>query len=282
MLPYYEIPPLKIPVPFFGTLPIYPFGVLVATAVLVGSSLANKRSLKLGLDDEITEGAAGYAIVVGFITAHLYSAIGYFPERIAENPLYLFKVWDGISSFGGFIGGMCAVIYYLKIKRKVSFWAYGDAIMYGWAVSWIFGRLGCTVAFDHPGSLTTFFLGMPYPGDAELTAGVRHNLGFYEALWAMAVSLLFYTQRNKKHFWGWYLITYGMLYTPFRFGLDFLRAVDKRYAGLTPGQYAAILMFGLTVYAFIKRRGADQAAEVLLDPLKAKAAPAKKQKAKKR
>ena len=60
-------------------------GVLVATAVLLGSWLANKRTRELGLSEEITEGAAGYAIVVGFVCAHLYSAIGYFPERIAAN-----------------------------------------------------------------------------------------------------------------------------------------------------------------------------------------------------
>lgn len=275
MLPYYEIPPLHL-----GPLTIHPFGVLVATAVLVGSSLANKRSIAVGLNDEITEGAAGYAIVVGFITAHLYSAIAYFPERIAENPLYLLKVWDGISSFGGFIGGMCAVIYYLKVKRGVSFWAYGDAIMYGWAVAWIFGRLGCTVAFDHPGSLTTFFLGMPYPGDGELPAGIRHNLGFYEAIWAAAVSLLFYTQRNKQHFRGWYLIVYGILYTPFRFALDFLRAVDKRYFGLTPGQYAAIAMLGLTIFVFFKRRGADPSLDVLDDKRSPKPTGTNRQKAK--
>ena len=265
MLPYYEIPPLKI---WFLT--IHPFGVLVATAVLLGSWLANKRTKELGLSEEITEGAAGYAIVVGFVCAHLYSAIGYFPERIAANPLYLFKVWDGISSFGGFIGGMIGVVYYLR-KRGVSFWAYGDAIMYGWSVAWIFGRLGCTVAFDHPGSITDFALAMPYPGDAELPAGIRHNLGFYEAIWAVGVSLLFYTQRNKKHFWGWYLGVYGILYTPFRFGLDFLRAVDKRYFGLTPAQYAAIAMLGLTIMLFVKRSKADQSLEVLDD----KRAPAK-------
>ena len=82
----------------------------------------------------------------------------------------------------------------------------------------------------------------------------------------MAVSALFYSQRNKKHFWGWYLMVYGILYTPFRFSLDFLRAVDKRYFGMTPGQYAAIAMFALTVYVFVKRRGADQTKEVLRDP----------------
>ena len=117
-----------------------------------------------------------------------------------------------------------------------------------------FGRLGCTTAFDHPGSLTHFFMGMPYPGSEDVSAGIRHNLGLYEAIWAMGMSLFFYTQRDKPHFSGWYLIVFGMFYTPFRFALDFLRAEDKRYGGLTPAQYATLLLFAATIYLFFKRR----------------------------
>ncbi|WP_437593604.1 hypothetical protein [Sorangium sp. So ce1000] len=35
----------------------------------------------------------------------------------------------------------------------------------------------------------------------------------------------------------------AVLYAPVRFLLDFLRIVDVRYAGLTPGQYGAIALF---------------------------------------
>jgi phosphatidylglycerol---prolipoprotein diacylglyceryl transferase len=248
MLPYYEIPPLRL-----GPLTVHPFGVLVATAVLLGSWLATKRSRELSLDETVTEQAAGWAVIPGFIVAHLYSALAYFPERVAENPLYILKVWDGISSFGGFLGGTLGVVYFLRTRGKANPWAYADSIAYGFTFAWIFGRLGCTVAFDHPGSLTDFALAMRYPGDEELKAGVRHNLGFYESLWAMAMSLFFFLQRKRPHFAGWYVGMFGLLYTPFRFSLDFLRAVDKRYLTFTPGQYAAIALFGVTLWVFIKR-----------------------------
>jgi phosphatidylglycerol:prolipoprotein diacylglycerol transferase len=243
VIPYKEIPSLG---------PIHPFGVMVATAVLVGSWVAQKRTVKMGLSEEHTEKSTGGAILVGFITAHLYSAIFYFPERVAENPAYLLKFWDGISSFGGFVGGALYVVYYMR-KHKLNFLAYADAIIYGWAVAWIFGRLGCTLAFDHPGSITDFAMGMPYPGDAEIKAGIRHNLGFYEAIWSAVVSVFFWTQRDKQRFTGWFFAMFGLLYTPFRFSLDFLRAVDKRYWGLTAGQYAAIAL-GVAAVAFMIRQ----------------------------
>ncbi len=249
MIPYHEIPPLAL-----GPVKIHPFGVLVASAVLTGSWLANKRSRELRLDDNITEQAAGWAVIPGFIVAHLYSAIGYFPERIAENPLYLLKLWDGISSFGGFLGGTLGVVYFLTRRVKVNAWAYADSIIFGFAAAWILGRLGCTVAFDHPGSVTDFALAMPYPGDSELEAGVRHNLGFYEALWAMAMTLFFFSQRKRPHFAGWYVVMFALLYTPFRFSLDFLRAVDKRYMDFTPGQFGAVVLFLAALWALNKRR----------------------------
>src|SRR5689334_19834337 len=118
MIPYKEIPSLG---------PIHPFGVMVATAVLVGSWLAMKRTREMGLKEAVTEASTGGAILVGFVTAHLYSAIFYFPERVIANPAYLLKVWDGISSFGGFVGGMLYVVYYMR-KHKEPFFAYADAI----------------------------------------------------------------------------------------------------------------------------------------------------------
>ncbi len=39
-----------------------------------------------------------------------------------------------------------------------------------------------------------------------------------------------------------------LLYTPVRFGLDFLRAFETRHYGLTPGQYFSILFFVLALY----------------------------------
>lgn len=248
MLPYYEIPSFH-----FGPLTIHPFGILVAAAVLIGSTIAEKRAERLGLDPRVMNQVIGWAVIPGFIFAHFYSAIFYFPENIAENPLYLFKLWDGISSVGGFMGGMGGVLYYLH-RNKIDFWGYGEALIFAFATAWIFGRLGCTTAFDHPGSLTHFFMGMPYPGAEDVSAGIRHNLGLYEAIWAMGMSAFFYTQRNTPHFSGWYLMVFGILYTPFRFALDFLRAEDKRYAGLTPAQYAIIALFALVVWVFFKRR----------------------------
>lgn len=248
MLPYYDIPPLKL-----GPLTAHPFGILVATGVFIGTTITEKRAGRLQLDLRVLNEVIGYLLLFGFAGAHLYSAIFYFPERILENPLYLVKFWDGISSFGGFLGGTFGTFYALR-KNKASFWHYGDVIIVAFVVAWIFGRLGCTVAFDHPGSETDFVLAMPYPGSDKVTPGVRHNLGLYEAFWALAVSIFYYIRRNSSHFSGWYIATTAIMYMPFRFALDFMRAEDRRYFGLTAGQFAAIVLMGAGIALYMQRK----------------------------
>ncbi len=253
MLPNPIIPPLEI-----GPLSLYPFGILVGIGIVVGADLARRRAAAQGLKVKAIRDAAMWAVIPGFIGAHLYSVLLYYPYKVAENPLVLFKIWSDISSVGGFIGATLGAIYFFR-KRKLSFWPYADCLVYGFAVGWLFGRLGCTVAFDHPGDLTHFVLGMTYPEGRSLPAGVRHNLGFYEVFWAAGVSLFFYTQRRRARFAGWYVTVFGLAYFPFRFFLDFMRAEDERYLGLTPAQLACIPLWGLCIWLFFNRRAAAQA-----------------------
>jgi len=247
MLPNLNLPPIEI-----GPVQLHAFGFLVGLAIIVGTILAGRRARKVGLSERVVADVAIWAVVVGFVGAHLYSAIFYFPEKIAENPLYLLKMWDGISSFGGFIGGTLGVVIYFRRHKDLPFLPYADTIIYGFVFAWIFGRLGCTVAFDHPGELTDFVLGMQYQGSHDLAAGVRHNLGFYEFLWSLGMSTFYYLNRNKSHFKGWYLAVVVIAYMPVRFAFDFLRRADITHFGLTAGQWAAIVLFVLGIVLFIR------------------------------
>ena len=120
---------------------------------------------------------------------------------------------------------------------------YADSLGYGLATGWMFGRLGCFTAHDHPGLHTSFFLAVKYPD------GPRFDLGLLEALWAMGVALTFAILRRKRRPLGIYVTILTLAYAPVRFGLDFLRArdvanPDARYGGLTPAQWGCMLALG--------------------------------------
>ena len=273
MLPYPAVPPLELT----EGVVLYAFDVCVAVAVMVGVWLGERRAQAVGLDRRVVLDASLWAVIPGFIVSHLYSLLLYFPERVAADPWVLLNIFGEMSSFGGFIGGTCGVIAYFHLK-KIPFWPYSDPLAFGFTIAWVFGRLGCTLAFDHPGALTDFALAMPYPGTEDLSAGVRHNLGFYEMLWALAISAVFLWRYRRPHFAGWHLVVFLLSYTPIRFGWDFLRAVDRRYLGLTPGQYAALALAAIGLWWWsIRGRGevthADGEIHVFMDGTPAMAAP---------
>lgn len=235
------------------------FGLLVASGVLLGRWYVLKRSREYRLDVPEMEVASLVAVNVGFVISHVFEIVFYSPERIAREGIWvLFKFWDGISSYGGFLGALIGLSGYYAWKKK-SWWRQADAIIEGLVYGWVFGRLGCTVVFDHPGPLTDFVLGMNYRD------GVRHNLGFYEFLYTLLVlvpSTLWIRARQLRGRAlppGGAIFLISALYAPVRFALDFLRAedlasADKRYAGLTPAHYMSLALFVFAVFGYWRQK----------------------------
>lgn len=220
-------------------LTIHSFGVLVATGILVGAWATRRRGRELGLADELVSQMVTTVLVWGFIVAHLFDVVAYQgPERFSLGNLL--NIFGGFSSFGGFVGALAGLVYFGR-KHKQPLMPYADALAFGLAPGWMFGRLGCLTAGDHPGRHTSFFLAVVYRD------GPRHDLGLYEALWAMVMTAVFLLLARRKQPLGLYVTLLALAYAPVRFLLDFLRATDvagadPRYLGLTPAQYGSLLM----------------------------------------
>ena len=241
MIPYFDSKLFDI-----AGLPIHLFGVLVAIGVIVGDRITVREGAKRGLDPRDVRYLNARMVIGGFIMAHLVSVVFYFPERIKENPLVLLNFWSGLSSFGGFAGAAITYLY-LTRKEKIPRLPYADAVALGLAVGWIFGRMGCTTAHDHPGRHTSFFLGVRYPD------GARHDLGLYELLFTIVLTAILFWYARKPRPAGRLIGLFALLYAPVRFFLDFLRATDvarpdERYASLTPAQWACMGAFALGVW----------------------------------
>jgi phosphatidylglycerol---prolipoprotein diacylglyceryl transferase len=217
------------------------FRILVILALILGYVLARRRARAVGLDERVM----GQGIILiecgGIAMAHLFSALFYFPEKVLADPWYLLDFFGDMSSMGGFLGGaLCCTLFFRR--KKVSAMKYGEAIMFGLVPSWAVGRLACTLVFDHPGTPTNFPLGMFHKG-----MGVVHNLGFYEMLLAVALTLMLFLLRRKYLFPGFYFAVVLLAYAPIRFYFDTLRIADLRYWGFTAAQYAALAMVVLGV-----------------------------------
>lgn len=258
-IPWFKAEPVYIPLPFSlplleHGLPIQPFGVLVAIGVLLGIRLSEEFAMRNGLSRIAAYDFAMYTIVPGFIGAFLLNVVMYDPNVILDaftHPSALMR-WNGLSSYGGFFGAAAGMFMWRR-KYKESILVMADCAAFGFPFGWFFGRMGCFVVHDHPGRVTDFFLAVDDYHSGSLPFYPRHDLGFYEVLWSVAVGVLFLVLwRKTRRPGGFYLALLILTYAPFRFFLDFLRAEvteggDVRYFGLTPGHYSSIafLMLGL-------------------------------------
>jgi phosphatidylglycerol:prolipoprotein diacylglycerol transferase len=257
MIPYFNIDRIPaIPTPF-GDFQVHVFGFLVACGILVGSKLTRDRGRELGLQDEMVASMITTVLICGFLFSHFFDVFAY---QLAGEPV-TWKQWlwpfSGISSYGGFIGAVGGLFLWSRYEIALPLFdpkprfarrdtpepvmPYADSLGYGLAAGWAFGRMGCFTAYDHPGRVTTFFLGETY-----LDGTVRHNLGLEEALWAWLITFVFFIMKKRgKQPLGIYVSILVLGYGPVRFLLDFLRATDvrgadPRYFGLTPGHYLSI------------------------------------------
>jgi phosphatidylglycerol:prolipoprotein diacylglycerol transferase len=243
----------------------------------LGLMLGQRRFERLGLDVVTGQRLGGWMIGGGIVGAHLFSVLLYFPNKIQKDPWLLLRVWEDISSFGALLGGIGGAFLFFAIRanrdeaeRKL---AYLDAVAFVFPSSLAVGRIGCALAHDHPGTVTSFPLAISLKSQTALdyisstygSAGLAlpvgaqtmgfHDLGLYEFLFlALIVVPVFAYWNRKRRAVGFYLIAFAVLYLPVRFGFDMLRVSDARYIGLTPAQWVAALVMTMLPFAALRNR----------------------------
>lgn len=272
MLPFFAQPVWHL-----GPLTIHAFGVAVALGLWVSLAMAERRFTCFSLDPAIGHRLGGWMLGTGILGAHLFSVILYFPEQLRTDPWLPFRVWEDISSVGGMIGGVVGAFLFFAMRAPQlnarTRLAYLDVIAFVFPAGLAFGRIGCALAHDHPGTVTTFPLAISLKSTAAqayiqgvydaagrllpptvATMGF-HDLGFYECLFLILVVLPAFTYWNRKRREsGFYLVAFAVLYLPVRFALDSLRVSDARYLRLTPAQWVAALTLAALPLIVIERR----------------------------
>ena len=254
-IPWFRLEAWDIPLPFSlpvmgDTLSIQPFGVLVATGVLLGAWVAGRFAQRNELDTIATGDLVTYAVVTGFILGYFLNGLFYERETLVEvlrNPSMFFTTWLGLSSYGGFFGGILGCFIW-KYRKKTPLLPYANAVCFGLPFGWLFGRLGCFVrarSSRQGHGLRTCSGRLPLREPPVRSAARPRALR--SALFDGDYRALLWLEHRKRRPVGFYCVTLPLLYAPVRFFLDFLRATpleggDVRYGGLTPAQWSSILM----------------------------------------
>jgi phosphatidylglycerol:prolipoprotein diacylglycerol transferase len=226
------------------------------------------------IDDLVFYGALG-AVLGGRVG----SVIFYNFDSFLQNPVYLFKIWEGGMSFhGGFIGVLVAMDIYRR-KLGCRFWELTDFIAPLVPLGLAAGRLGNFInaeLWGAPGNVpwAMKLSCLQFPPDryidfaGPLCFNARHPTQLYEMLLEgfflfTALWLISARQRAVMTVSGWFLLLYGLV----RSGVEFIRLPDAHIGylmntdWLTRGIVLSLPMIivGLVLLVLAKRSAGNAA-----------------------
>lgn len=237
----FHIPFIDWPVRWYGM--VYAFGALLTAFWM--PSLLIKRGVKIARKKEagqITRDEVWDLVFWVFLGVVLGARLGwwlfYHPGLIFSDPLQILQVWEGgMSIHGGIIGGVVAGILGAR-KYKIPVLKIADAIVVPISLTLIFGRIANFINGELVGRVTDLGIGMNFPG----YEGLRHPSQLYESFGHLVLLVIFLPLVLKNKKWGdgaifaLWMVIYGLL----RFTVEFFRAPDWLFAGLSAGQWLSV------------------------------------------
>ncbi|APC49116.1 prolipoprotein diacylglyceryl transferase [Virgibacillus halodenitrificans] len=220
-----------------GPLPIYWYGVIIATGAFLGLYLATKESDRLGMKKDLIVDFVVFAIPIAILFARIYYVIFEW-ENYADGPWTdIFAIWEGgIAIHGAVIGGVLTAIVYTRIK-KISFWQLADIIAPSLILGQAIGRWGNFMNQEaHGGAISeetynSFHQYLPdFIMNQMCIEGVMYHPTFlYESIWNLIVFAFLLILRRYNPLRGDVFLSYVIAYSVGRFFIEGMRT-DSLYA----------------------------------------------------
>lgn len=194
----------------------------------------------------VVGGRLGYMLFYGF-------------DRLLDNPLNLFRVWEGGMAFHGGVIGVLIALWVFSRRYKLGFFVVGDFLAPLVPLGLLFGRIGNFVngeLWGHPTDVP-WAMRVPcaelYQYCRDLPAGSQWSLPLHpsqlyeaalEGLVLFVILWLFSSRpRPRMAVGGLFLMSYGV----FRFSVEFVRQPDAHIGFLawdwvTMGQMLSLPM----------------------------------------
>jgi phosphatidylglycerol:prolipoprotein diacylglycerol transferase len=239
-----------------------PYGVIFLAALALGAvvMVRTARHSAIGLGDAI--GLAGVLVVLGFCGAHVFDVLVYQRAEAATNTALWWQMRNGVSLFGG-IAVITFVTWAWARLRALDLPRLADAVAVGALLALMVGRIGCALVHDHLGRPTSLPIGVDVPSQLAQWAGfdttdptVRlHDVGLEELVLLVPIGVVLW-MRARRLRPGRTALLVALLYTPIRFGLDFLRApaTEPQILGFTAGQWSCLAMLLIATLAGFRLR----------------------------
>lgn len=242
-----------------GPLSIRWYGLLFATAVLLGISMAHREAIRRGEDPEQLLNVIMFGVLCGVIGARLYYVL-FNLDYYGSRPLKILAVWEGgLAIHGGLLAGALAAALYM-IRRQLPVLTYMDIMVPSLPIGQAIGRWGNFFnqeAFGVPTDLPWRLYIEPYHRPPHL-AGFEyfHPTFLYESLWNLLIFAILYflLRRRLQRTPGALALCYVGLYSIGRFFVEGLRIDSLMLGPFRVAQFMSLVLIVVSVVGLVRLR----------------------------
>ena len=176
-----------------GPIAIRWYGLLIASAVLIGVTLSQYLAKRRQVDPDLIGDLAIWLVIGAIPCARLYY-VAFEWENYANDPGSIIAIWrGGIAIHGAILGGIIAALIFAKI-HKVPFWQLADLVAPSLILGQAIGRWGNFFNSEAFGSPTDLPWKLYIPPEnrplAYANSEYFHPTFLYESLWNSLVFIL--------------------------------------------------------------------------------------------
>ena len=236
-----------------GPVDIRWYGLMYITAFVLFMVLGRYR-IKTQPQQGFTKADMEDLLFFGVLGVILGGRLGYVlfykPTYYLENPLEIFMVWKGGMSFhGGFLGVLIAM-WWIAIKKKMSWLQVTDFIAPLVPLGYAAGRLGNFINGELPGRVVASSAQVPwamwFPQEDKVQT-LRHPSQLYQfALEGVILFIILWLYSRKPRPVGAVSAVFLIGYGAFRFLVEFTRKPDDFLGllalGFSMGQWLSLPM----------------------------------------
>ncbi|MBM0740125.1 prolipoprotein diacylglyceryl transferase [Phormidium sp. CLA17] len=236
------------------------YGLLIASAVLIGVNLSQYLARRRRVDPELIADLAIWLVVAAIPSARLYYVLFQWQEY-ANHPEQIIAIWKGgIAIHGAILGGLLAALIFSRLKQ-ISFWQLADLVSPSLILGQAIGRWGNFFNSEAFGSPTDLPWRLFIPRDRRPvgfeTVEYYHPTFLYESLWNLMVFTLLIVlflrdlKGKLKLKIGTLFLVYLIAYSSGRLWIEGLRTDSLMLGTLRIAQVISLVEITVGVFGLI-------------------------------
>lgn len=232
------------------TIAIKSYGITLAVAFILGILITARNARKAGLNFNDFIDMGFLVVIAAIVGARVFYILFNLPSYI-QSPIAVLKIWrGGLVFYGGLFAAVVAAVVFMK-RRGIPVWLGGDLVAPQVALGYAITRVGCFLNGCCYGKFTSLPWGVGPPG-----VGIRlHPVQLYAAAANLGIFAILLVAWRRRRFDGQIFWGYLILYSIYRFAIEFLRGDHEPLAlGLTIPQFMSIVLFGCALAAWLNLR----------------------------